>query len=162
MVHSALEAGVMSKRGILCDHPSAGLCLSPWAGPLGLDGDRIQIRGKGAIRLPQARQHNGFLLKPTMLGLSHAVEFAKEAADHKIKAVISSSFETSVGLTALAHLAAALNETVTPAGLDTLGWLSDDVLKTPLVVENGGIDVGGLPMSLELRRHLLKEVRNDG
>ncbi len=99
------------------------------------------------------------ILKPTMLGLSHSLEYARAAGGQKMKAVVSSSFETGVGLTVLAHLAAALNESLTPAGLDTLGWLSDDLLGTPLAVSNGGIDIGKLPLSPKLRRHLLKEVR---
>ncbi|MDH4156642.1 MAG: o-succinylbenzoate synthase [candidate division Zixibacteria bacterium] len=99
------------------------------------------------------------VLKPTMLGLSRALEFARAAAEMEIRAIVSSSFETGVGLTALAHLAAALNKSVTPAGLDTLGWFSEDLLDTPLAVSDGGLDISKLPVCPELRRHLLKEVR---
>ena len=127
--------------------------------PVALDESLLEILPKDIVSLGGVE---AVVLKPTMLGLSHALEFTREAADHKIKAVISSSFESSVGLTALAHLAAAMNETVTPAGLDTLGWLADDILETPLAISNGNIDIGGLPVSPQLRHHLLKEVRNDG
>lgn len=53
--------------------------------------------------------------------------------------VVSSTFESGVGMRHLVALAAALGDT--PAGLDTYRWLADDVLERPLSIGGAVVDV---------------------
>jgi O-succinylbenzoate synthase len=82
------------------------------------------------------------ILKPTMLGgLEHAAAMAREAKKLGLKVIISSSFESSLGLTALAHLAAAGCEPNIPAGLATANIFENDLLYRPLVATNGSLRI---------------------
>jgi len=64
------------------------------------------------------------VLKPTLLGgLAISDAFARAAAELGAVAVVSSSFESEVGLRALARFAASLSDAPEPAGLDTGRWL---------------------------------------
>ncbi len=63
------------------------------------------------------------ILKPTILGgFEKCRQFAAAAQKLKINAVVSSSFETEIGLTALARFAAQINPR-TAHGLDTAKYL---------------------------------------
>lgn len=64
------------------------------------------------------------ILKPTLLGgLAISDAFARAAAEIGAVPVVSSSFESGVGLAALARFAASLSANPEPAGLDTGRWL---------------------------------------
>jgi O-succinylbenzoate synthase len=81
--------------------------------------------------------------KPTL----HGALRGTLAATAQRPQVISSSFESGLGLCALAHLAAAANSEDTAAGLDTYAWLAEDVLLDPLPIRDGRIlitDLAGL------------------
>ncbi len=81
-----------------------------------------------------------FVLKPMMLGgFEKVFEWVRLAKELGIEAVISSSFESGVGVRALAHLASAAAPAV-PAGLDTLKWFERDLYKKELKVQEGSID----------------------
>ena len=56
--------------------------------------------------------------------------------------VVSSVFESGVGMRHLVALAAALGDT--PAGLDTYRWLADDVLERPLALGGPTVDVSAV------------------
>ncbi|MEW6050650.1 MAG: o-succinylbenzoate synthase [Candidatus Zixiibacteriota bacterium] len=78
------------------------------------------------------------ILKPTVLGgLSMAVQMAEAASALGVRPIVSSSFESGVGIIALSNLAAALGDADIPCGLDTLGWFEQDVLTNPPTVING-------------------------
>ena len=65
-----------------------------------------------------------FVLKPTLLGLDGALGLAERAASLGIRAVVTSSFESSVGLRILAECAAGLNRGADVAiGLGTAEWI---------------------------------------
>lgn len=82
-----------------------------------------------------------FVLKPAALGgLEKTARFIRLARRRGLQSVLSSVFESGVGLAALANVAAARGGD-TPAGLDTYRWLCKDVLATPLVFQGGRIDV---------------------
>ena len=53
--------------------------------------------------------------------------------------VVSSTFESGVGMRHLVALAAALGDT--PAGLDTYRWLADDVLERRLSLAGPTVNV---------------------
>ncbi len=93
-----------------------------------------------------------FILKPTMLGgFERAMNWARLAQGSGIGAVVSSSFETGVGVRALAQLAAALPEPRSPAGLDTLKWFEKDIYTEGLAIKDGSI----LTESLSVDKNLM-------
>ncbi len=70
-----------------------------------------------------------FILKPTVIGsYKNMAEIYEKAAAAGKKTVISSSFESGIGLRALANIASAFNKIPTAAGLDTFKWLNEDVI----------------------------------
>ncbi len=81
------------------------------------------------------------VLKPMVLGgFETTARLIRLARRHGLKSVLSSVFESGIGVAALANVAAALCGD-TPAGLDTYRWLREDVLAVPLVLQQGRIDV---------------------
>ena len=99
------------------------------------------------------------VLKPTLLGIEKTMQFAREALRVGMTPVISSAFESSVGITVLAQIASSLNQGDVPAGLDTLDWLAQDLLESPLPIEHGALAVPALPNVVEaLNGHLLQVV----
>ena len=82
------------------------------------------------------------ILKPAILGSFETImKYAKLAEAHQLKAVISSAFESGVGLTAAANIAASINKQDIPAGLDTYQWLKADVLENAFTAVHGKIDL---------------------
>lgn len=72
---------------------------------------------------------NAIVIKPTLMGsLELCVTLIEQAHTLGIKAVISSSIESSLGLTQLARIAAQYTSNVIP-GLDTLDLMSCQVLR---------------------------------
>jgi O-succinylbenzoate synthase len=78
-----------------------------------------------------------FVVKPTMVGgIFRTLEWITKAQKENRKVVVSSSFESGVGLSMLANLALLTNEA---AGLGTGAWLANDLLKTPVIAQAGRI-----------------------
>ena len=73
------------------------------------------------------------ICKPTILGGREAVE--RLAASGKT-IVFSAAFESGVGIARIVQLAAEFSSQV-PAGLDTLDWLTNDLLKSSPEKRNG-------------------------
>ena len=78
------------------------------------------------------------ILKPGILGgwtkTKLWVDFAQM---HKMKVVISSSFESGLGLNWLAFMSAKLIKQQIPAGLDTAKWFQQDLIDPPFKLTNG-------------------------
>jgi O-succinylbenzoate synthase len=69
------------------------------------------------------------VLKPTVLGgITASLRLADAAQKRGLRTVISSTYESGVGLMALGNLAAALGTEGTAAGLGTWRWIGGDVL----------------------------------
>lgn len=67
------------------------------------------------------------VLKPTLLGgLAISRAFVQAAESIEAVSVVSSSFESPVGLRSLAKFAASLSKTPEPSGLDTASWFADE------------------------------------
>jgi O-succinylbenzoate synthase len=135
----------------------------------------------GFDALERWRGAKALILKPTLLGgVEATMWFARRAANLNMTPVITSSFESGLGLTALAALAAALvdkeraprvasNNTVhgappfeTAAGLDTHRWLGADVLDGPVPIADGRIDLEQADaLSRTVRTGTLREVRHE-
>ena len=78
-----------------------------------------------------------FVLKPTLLGgFARACKYVARARELKIKTVISSSFESAVGLAMLGHFVSQVAPD-TPCGLDTSEWMKENLLERPLPVSSG-------------------------
>ncbi len=87
---------------------------------------------------------SAFVLKPAVLGgFERTLQFIELAKRRRLKAVISSVFESGVGLAALANYAAAFCGSV-PVGLDTYRWLREDLPEQRFTVNGGRIDVDGV------------------
>jgi len=83
------------------------------------------------------------VLKPTLLGgLERTAALARSARKMKIKTIISSCFESSVGIAALAGMAATYNSIDSPVGLDTLSWFERDLLTEPIDRAHGRMRIG--------------------
>ena len=82
------------------------------------------------------------VVKPTLLGgIQRVQRLALLAAEKGFRIVVSSSFESGVGLGMLVQLAAAFSRDELPVGLDTYRWLAADVLEERLPLEGPVIDV---------------------
>ena len=105
--------------------------------PVALD---ESLAGMPALALRDHEYARAVVLKPTLLGgISPTLRLANRARELGIKPVISSAYETGIGILALVALAAGVGEG--PAGLDTYRWLAQDVLAPPLRLSSARIDV---------------------
>ena len=110
--------------------------------PVALDESLLSISPKALTAL---RGLKAIILKPTLLGFDGAVWFARRAYQMGLASVVSSAFESSLGLTMLASLAACLNGGATgpevAAGLDTIDHLTEDLTTESLRIEGGRINL---------------------
>lgn len=128
-----------------------------YALPIALDQSLCELsRNEFSALLPKVR---ALVLKPTQLGLCKTLELCRIAKAQHVCPVISSSFETGVGITLLAQLAASVQGLNIAAGLDTLEWFENDLLINPLPLEAGSICMDRLlAPENNLCRQLLEEV----
>lgn len=123
--------------------------------PLALDETLIE-NDPEAINLKGVK---AMILKPSMLGGFVATEkLINIAKQNNIIPVLSSTFESSVGIRSIALFAAKMSLTNIPAGLDTLKWLAEDVLKEKVRIDNGCIDILKLTPSPSLRTEILTKL----
>ncbi|MBF0618835.1 MAG: o-succinylbenzoate synthase [Candidatus Omnitrophica bacterium] len=126
--------------------------------PLALDETTREWQPKRIAGLSTLK---ALVLKPMFLGgWEKTMGWVRAAQDAGLQAVISSSFESAVGIRALAHLACAAGGAA--AGLDTSKWYSDNLLDEPFECTSGMIIPG--PFDLEksdLDFQLIRAVHND-
>ncbi|MBN2311193.1 MAG: o-succinylbenzoate synthase, partial [Candidatus Hydrogenedentes bacterium] len=122
------------------DDPSRFVNFASATGiPVALDETVVEC---GVDDLDRWRGAKAAVLKPTLLGgLEAAMWFARRAANLGMTPVISSSFETGLGLAVLANLAASAMPEGVAAGLGTHSWLGADIVDGPFPVADGRIDV---------------------
>ena len=78
--------------------------------------------------------------------LMHFPNIGAVLAQHPLlpkRIIVSSTFESGVGLAMLANYAAVCCPN-TPVGLDTYGWLAEDILEQPLALDTGTAQVATL------------------
>ena len=93
--------------------------------------------------------------KPMLIGgIDKILKIACDAYAHQIPTIISSSYESSLGLTMLANLAAAIDSDI-PVGLDTYGMFQYDLQKPGFFPNNGTLSLE----SLESRKNLVQDNR---
>jgi len=98
------------------------------------------------------------ILKPTILGgIEKTFHWIQKARAKGIDIVISSTFESGMGLLTLARLAAAF--ACHPSGLDTYKWFSKDVLTAVLAMDQGNLILPSMPLNEhQLNFSLLKKI----
>lgn len=124
-----------------------------------LDESLLELTPESLMPLPGLK---AIVLKPTLLGFEKSTQFARRAASSGIIPVVSSAFETSLGLTALAELAAYLNTADVPVGLGTLDWFKQNLLARPLEIKRGRLSLSeSVVHADEIRQDLVQEVVHD-
>ena len=74
-------------------------------------------------------------------GFERTAQLLRFARSNNIKPVISSTFESSIGLKAMTMFVAKMGITNVPAGLDTLKWFAEDLPVNRLEIKNGKINI---------------------
>ncbi|MBK7142942.1 MAG: o-succinylbenzoate synthase [bacterium] len=109
-----------------------------WKLPLALDESLIDLP-------PEKLYHfvglKALILKPMLLGgFVAALDWAKWGRRRDLISMVSSSFESSVGLMLLGHFAAQLSPDI-PCGLDTSDWFVENLLERPLPTQSGSLQL---------------------
>lgn len=89
------------------------------------------------------------ILKPSLFGVENTMRFARRGRSLGILPVISSPFETGIGLTMSANLATAINPEPVAAGLESYNWLATDILTERIEIENARINLQKCELSPE-------------
>ncbi|MBI5149608.1 MAG: o-succinylbenzoate synthase [Candidatus Omnitrophica bacterium] len=99
------------------------------------------------------------ILKPTVLGgIEKTWQYMQQAQALGLSALISSSFESGLGILTLANLAGCTVRDQA-AGLDTLKWFQQDLLKEKVLIRHGKIDIRRRsPQEEDIDFTLLKEI----
>ena len=99
------------------------------------------------------------ILKPTIIGsIENVCKIMKEGQRLAISTVISSLFESSIGILTLANLA-GMTHRDNFAGIDTLKWLKEDLLKQPLTTHHGRLDISSRRIQFQdINFNLLKKL----
>ena len=125
--------------------------------PVALDESLIN-QSPSSITVPECV--DALVLKPAVLGgFERMKAYILLARQLGVKAIISSVFDSGVGLAALANCAASLTDGQHPAGLDTYRWLRDDVLVARFDGYGATVDVDRVySLARYLRPALLSKV----
>lgn len=109
--------------------------------PIALDETVVENAGQQGLLHDRPWVH-AVILKPMLLGdMTTVNRLAAEAASCRAKAVVSSCFESGVGIAALAHWASCALDSQVPMGLDTYQWLAEDVLNQRPQVDQGAFNL---------------------
>lgn len=100
------------------------------------------------------------VLKPAMVGgIEKTWKILKDAKRLGLDTVISSIYESSIGLLTLANLAGCSFRN-NPAGLDTAKWFKNCLLKDPLEIARGKMEIGTRSvLAKDINFDLLREVK---
>lgn len=124
--------------------------------PVAMDESLLEITPEELSSLSAVK---AVVLKPTMLGLERAMCFARAAIECGVAPVISSSFESSLGIATLASLAAVVNTDNIPAGLDTLDWYAEDLFEHPPPIRFGQMNLAEChAVEQRIRTEILEEI----
>ncbi|MDE0342293.1 MAG: o-succinylbenzoate synthase [Deltaproteobacteria bacterium] len=128
--------------------------------PVALDESLLELRPE---ELEGRREVGAVVLKPTLLGgLARAKEWAVRATALNISPVVSSCFESGVGLLALAEFAWDFTRDSVPAGLDTYRWLGADVVAPRISFRPGAFEWdNATARAHRIDRSRLSEIRHD-
>lgn len=127
-----------------------------WRHPVALDESLVEPEPETCERFGGLK---AIILKPTLLGgFTRALAWSKWAEANSVMPVVSSSFETDLGLTMLGHFAAQ-NAPNIPCGLDTSDWFKENLLQRSLPVSHGCMHLSDQhTLPLDIRTDRLIEV----
>jgi O-succinylbenzoate synthase len=126
---SVSEVGIAYVEEPLAEPERLGELAEVWGLPVALDESLV---GMAPEDLGMRQYAAAVVLKPTLLGgVSRTLRFLVQAEGAGMASVISSSYESGVGVGALVALAALGDE---PAGLDTYRRFAEDVISAPLAL----------------------------
>ncbi|MBD3334242.1 MAG: hypothetical protein GF355_01895 [Candidatus Eisenbacteria bacterium] len=120
--------------------------------PIPVAADEAVVSLAAAQEIVNREAASVLIVKPARVGLSEAADIVRWSQIKNIPCVLTSMIESGVGLAASAHVAGLLPPTGPPCGLATARLLVDDLLDTPLAVENGKLtlpDQPGLGIALK-------------
>ena len=128
--------------------------------PVALDESLLELQPE---ELEGRREVGAVVLKPTLLGgLARAREWAVKALERDVRPVVSSCFESGVGLLALAEFAWTATRDSVPAGLDTYRWLGADVIEPRIPIRRGAIEWSeATARAHRIEQSRLTEIRHD-
>ena len=128
--------------------------------PVALDESLLKLRPDD---LEGRCEVGAVVLKPTLLGgITKARQWVAKAAELDIRPVVSSCFESGVGLLALAEFAWMAIRGSVPAGLDTYRWLGVDVVEPRIPFRPGAIEWNkATAQAHRIDRSRLTEIRHD-
>ena len=96
-------------------------------------------------RIRKLKGVKAIIIKPTLLGgFERSMQFIRAAKKLKIQTVISSSFESGIGLIALANFAACVSAPHISAGLDTIKWFKEDLLADNRILKQPNLKIDNL------------------
>ncbi|MBD3258186.1 o-succinylbenzoate synthase [candidate division GN15 bacterium] len=88
--------------------------------------------------LHHLRDLAAIVVKPMLVGgFERTARLARVAREHKTKVVISSAFDSPLGIAALGPLVTAYGTPGVPVGLETVNWFADDFLGESIAITNG-------------------------
>lgn len=101
------------------------------------------------------------IIRPMLLGSTEVIRQLAAVADARgVSVVCSSAFESSVGVAAVARLAAKIANRSTACGFDTLSWLTDDSVSPPLTIQHGHLSIpANWAEHLTLNRRIVEQIR---
>jgi len=141
-VDATADLGIEYIEEPLADPDELPMLMERTPVPFALDESLRELNPTDLSGLPPFA---AIVLKPTLLGgLERCAAFARAVKERETKVVISSSFESSVGIATLAQFAAAFGTPDTPHGLETLGWFERDVLSESLRLHQGCFEMDRL------------------
>ncbi len=129
--------------------------------PVALDETVRELSFEDIKQFPGLKKIAAFVLKPTMMGYTQTMSYVKLAFENEIKPIISSSYESSIGIYVLASMAAIIDNSI-PVGLDTLDKFKIDTVIPSLKVVNSKLNLetyNNLFNSINFE--LLEEIRYD-
>ena len=119
-------AGIAYIEEPLADASRLPELVQEYGVPIALDETLV---GMDLEDLEQHRYASTIVLKPTLLGgVSRVLRLAQKATKLGMTPVVSSAYESGVGMAALISVAAAISPEPAPAGFDTYRRLADDTV----------------------------------
>ncbi|MEO8604469.1 MAG: AMP-binding protein [bacterium] len=119
------------------------------------------ITGAGALaEIIAAGAADVIVLKPSLLGLRDSIALAARVHAAGLDVVVTSVLDTTLGIAAAAHVAAAVEGPLLACGLATADLLAGDLAATPLPIERGELLLPqGAGLGVDLDREALDRWR---
>jgi len=121
---------------------------------IALDESLRRVKTESCLgQLPHYEKAGAMILKPTMTGYIESMAFAMAGIKKNLKVIISSSFESALGLYHLASVAAVVNSDKFDyaAGLDTFGWFEENLFDISKYITN---DIFDLKKAVEIYNNI--------